>query len=137
MLPARGAAASVDRWARAQIGARDGQGFLASSCRAGSGGSNRCADGCAGSSAVLAGVASDPAPVLAGRAFPTIDVSGFVFAVEQVADGGRVPAAAALAGGDAVCVEPVRDRRQALPAGALAPDPLEDPAWDPARPPDR
>jgi hypothetical protein len=45
--------------------------------------------------------------------------------VERVADGGGVPALAALGGGDAVGVESVRDRGQALAGVALAPDPLE------------
>src|SRR5207245_9051610 len=45
--------------------------------------------------------------------------------VERVADGGWIPAAPALGGGDAIGVESVRDRGQALAGCPLAPDPLE------------
>src|SRR5206468_5208068 len=44
---------------------------------------------------------------------------------ERVADGGRVPAGAALCGGDAIGVQSVRDRGQALASCSLAPDALE------------
>src|SRR6266516_3890572 len=44
--------------------------------------------------------------------------------LEGVADGRWIPAAAALCSGDAIGVQSVRDRGQALPGGSLAPDPL-------------
>src|SRR6266566_1230431 len=45
--------------------------------------------------------------------------------LERVADGGWIPAAPALGGGDAIGVESARDRGQALAGRPLAPDPLE------------
>src|SRR5216683_2713958 len=45
--------------------------------------------------------------------------------VERVSDGRWVPAAAALGGGDAIGVESVRDRGQALAGCSLAPDSLD------------
>src|SRR6266516_5433166 len=50
---------------------------------------------------------------------------GSAFSLERVADGGWIPAAAALGGGDAIGVESVRDRGQALAGRPFAPDPLE------------
>src|SRR6266516_6783264 len=50
---------------------------------------------------------------------------GSACSLERVADGGRIPAAPALGGGDAVGVESLRDRGQALAGCPFAPDPLE------------
>jgi len=45
--------------------------------------------------------------------------------VERVVDGGRVPAAAALGGGNVIGVESVRDRGQAVAGCSLTPDPVD------------
>src|SRR5438876_3628659 len=45
--------------------------------------------------------------------------------VERVPDGRGVPAAAALGGGDAIGVQSVRDRGQAVAGFSLASDPLD------------
>src|SRR6266516_8197031 len=50
---------------------------------------------------------------------------GSACSLERVADGGRIPAAPALGGGDAVGVESVRDRGQALAGCPFAPDPFD------------
>src|SRR6266566_6841068 len=50
---------------------------------------------------------------------------GSACSLERVADGGWIPLAPALGGGDAIGVESVRDRGQALAGCPLAPDPPE------------
>ena len=73
----------------------------------------------------------DLARVLAGRnpgvALPAKgdEAKASLCALERVAHSGRVPAAAALRGGDAIRVESVRDRGEAGAGCSLAPDPLD------------
>ncbi len=52
-------------------------------------------------------------------------VRGSAWSVEGAADGCWVPLAAALGGGDAVVVEGIGDRGQAVAGRSLAPDPLD------------